>query len=157
MFNHFLKKTVVYSIVLMVMTSIHHIYGAWRYDTPWRLHVLLISVPVIIITALLYRMVKKQGSARVLFWLFWIVTLVPSLAMIGLFEGVYNHVLKNILYFTGTGRDVLDKLYQPGVYELPNDFIFEFTGILQGAIVVPLIVFFVRLTVAYRFLVISPK
>lgn len=146
-----LKKVGQYSIALMVLTSIHHIYGAWRYDTPWRLHVLFISIPVIIITILLYRLVKREGSARFLFWLFWMVTLVPSLAMIGLFEGVYNHVLKNVLYFAGAGRSFFDRLFQPGLYELPNDFLFESTGTLQGVIAIPLAIYFVRMTASSMF------
>ena len=92
-------------------------------------------------------MVMKKGNGyRGVFWLYWMVTLVPSLGLIGLFEGIYNHVLKNILYFTGSSRAILDNLFQPGIYEMPNDFLFEFTGILQGVIVVPLIGQFIRLT-----------
>ena len=141
-----MKKVMIYNIVLMTMTSLHHIYGAWRYDTPWRLHVLMISVPVILAVGLLYRFTRKENSSRILYWIFWILTLVPSILLIGLFEGVYNHILKNILYFLGAGRSVLDNLYEPGVYELPNDFLFEFTGILQGLVVLPLMIYFVRLT-----------
>lgn len=144
--NKALKKVTFWSILLMLMTSVHHVYGAYIYHTPWRMHVLLISIPVIIITWLLYQALKRGKGHRAVFWLYWIVTLIPSLGMIGLFEGVYNHVLKNILYFTGGTRATLDNLFQPGIYELPNDFLFEFTGILQGVIVVPLIGQFIRLT-----------
>ena len=144
--NKALKKVTFWSILLMAMTSVHHVYGAYIYHTPWRMHVLLISIPVIIITWILYQVIKRGGGYRAIFWLYWMVTLIPSLGMIGLFEGIYNHVLKNILYFTGSSHATLDNLFQPGIYEMPNDFLFEFTGILQGVIVAPLIGQFIRLT-----------
>ena len=39
-----------FSNALMIVTSIHHIYGAIVYDTPWRLHVLFVSIPVIFLS-----------------------------------------------------------------------------------------------------------
>lgn len=141
-----MKKVMVYNVLLMTITSLHHVYGAWRYETPWRLHVLMLSIPVIVVVGLLYRFIKKEGSPKFLFWIFWVITLLPSVLLIGMYEGAYNHLFKNIVYFAGAGRSTLDSLFQPGLYEMPNDFIFEFTGILQAVVLVPLIVYFVRLT-----------
>ena len=56
--------------------------------------------------------------------------LIPVLG-IGFFEGGYNHVLKNALYFSGASPPLLARLFPPPVYELPNDGLFEATGILQ--------------------------
>lgn len=50
---------------------------------------------------------------------------------IGVFEGLYNHVIKNLLFFGGLPLDLHHRLFPPPTYEVPNDVIFEVTGILQ--------------------------
>jgi hypothetical protein len=131
-----------YSTALMVLTSIHHIYGAVIYHTPWRLHVLMLSIPVIILTIVLYRVLRQKETINrsFVFWIFFLVTLVPSIGLIGLYEGVYNHMLKNVLFFGGVDRGTLLMLFPAPAYEMPNDLLFEITGVLQGLIVIPLIV-----------------
>jgi len=133
------SKLCWYSTALMILTSIHHIYGAIIYETPWRLHVLLISVPVILATWLLKYFMTARSSriAVVHFWLLLIVTLVPSIGMIGLYEGMYNHLVKNIMFFGGASKETLVKLFPPPTYEMPSDLWFEVTGIAQALLVVP--------------------
>ncbi|AYB32476.1 hypothetical protein [Chryseolinea soli] len=135
------------SVALMVLTSIHHAYGAIIYNTPWRLHILMISVPVIIFTGVFYYRVLKKGirTRSVFFGVYLVLTLVASVALIGLFEGVYNHLLKNALFYTGASHQILIALFPPPTYEMPNDFWFEFTGVLQGIVAIPLTLSFVRL------------
>jgi hypothetical protein len=135
------------SVALLVLTSIHHAYGAIVYNTPWRLHVLMISVPVIIFTAVFYyRFLKKEIRTRSIFFgVYLVLTLVASVALIGLFEGVYNHLFKNALFYTGADSQTLTFLFPPPAYEMPNDFWFEFTGVLQGIVAIPLTVSFIRL------------
>jgi hypothetical protein len=67
---------------------------------------------------------------KILLTIFLLVTVSFSIIGIGLYEGGYNHVVKNILYFGGVSTETLDEIY-PSVYELPNDFLFELTGIAQ--------------------------
>jgi peroxiredoxin len=50
---------------------------------------------------------------------------------IGLFEGLYNHVLKNILFLSGAPASVLLRMFPPPTYELPNDAGFEVSGVAQ--------------------------
>jgi len=135
------------SVALMVLTSIHHAYGAIIYNTPWRLHVLMISVPVIIFTVIFYYRFLKKGirTRSVFFGVYLVLTLVASVALIGLFEGVYNHLLKNALFYTGASQQTLAYLFPPPAYEMPNDFWFELTGVLQGIVAIPLTVSFIRL------------
>lgn len=135
------------SVALMVLTSIHHAYGAMIYNTPWRLHILMISVPVIIFTGIFYYWFLKKGirTRSVFFGVYLVLTLVASVALIGLFEGVYNHLLKNALFYTGVSHQTLIYLFPPPTYEMPNDFWFEFTGVLQGIVAIPLTVSFIRL------------
>ncbi len=139
-----------YSIALMVLTSIHHVYGAFRYHTPWRLHVLLLSIPVIILTIVIDRVVRRRAKiSAFVFWAFFTITLVPSISLIGFYEGIYNHILKNILFYGGADINVLHTLFPPPKYEMPNDVWFEITGVLQGILVVPLTIQLIRLTASF--------
>lgn len=124
----------LYSNLLMITTSVHHIYGAIIYNTPWRLHVLMLSLPVILATVLLGRMTDR----KFLFWIYWLIIFICSFALIGLFEGVYNHFAKDLLYFLGLNRDTFQVLFPPPTYEMPNDFLFELTGVAQAVLAVPL-------------------
>jgi drug/metabolite transporter (DMT)-like permease len=117
----------------MLLTLFHHAYGAAIYDEPFRLHVAWFSVPVIVALALTYRIYRRRPRSkpgRISLWIFIGITVLISVGAIGIFEGGYNHVLKNILYFGGARQETFDRLYSP-IYELPNNFLFEFTGILQ--------------------------
>lgn len=142
------SKMAQYSVSLMCLTSIHHIYGAIIYGTPWRLHILMLSIPVIVLT-LLFRwlLLKKENKyswALKGFCMF--ITLVASVGMIGVYEGLYNHALKNILFFGGASHEILQAMFPAPIYEMPNDLIFEFTGVMQGLIVVPMIVLLTKLS-----------
>lgn len=135
------SKITAYSAALMIVTSIHHVYGAVVYHTPWRLHVLMVSIPVLIATMVLYRIVKNKEPhfKSIPYWIFFLVTLIPSVGLIGVYEGLYNHILKNLLFFGGAGNDLLQQLFPAPTYEMPNNVFFEITGIIQGVMVLPLI------------------
>lgn len=107
----------------------------------------MISVPVIIFTVVFYYRFLKKGirTRSVFFGVYLVLTLVASVALIGLFEGVYNHLLKNALFYTEASHQTLIFLFPPPTYEMPNDFWFEFTGVLQGFVAIPLTVSFIRL------------
>jgi hypothetical protein len=49
---------------------------------------------------------------------------------LGLFEGGYNHLLKVVLWAARVRPAKLQKLFPPDEYVLPNDIIFEASGIL---------------------------
>ena len=142
------RKVTFYSIILMTLTSVHHIYGAIIYHTQWRLHVLLLSVSVIIITLYLNWLLSRNGNSgnRYSFWIYWTITLLVPIILIGLFEGIYNHILKNILFFGGVSKNSMSKLFPPGMYEMPDDIFFEITGMMQGIVAVVLTVYFIHLT-----------
>jgi hypothetical protein len=59
------------------------------------------------------------------------VVLVIPVAVIGLFEGAYNHALKNALYFAGASSTLMNLLFPPPTYELPNNALFEVSGVMQ--------------------------
>lgn len=121
------------SVGTMLLTLIHHVYGAVIYGSPFRLHVAYFAIPVILVLVFTYRFSVKRlhtGKWKLAFWSFILTTLLISVGAIGIYEGGYNHLLKNILFFGGTSRAIFDRLYPP-IYELPDDLIFETTGILQ--------------------------
>ena len=120
-------------LAIYLLTSLHHVYGAWLYATPWRNHIayqgftwLLISY-LILLTYLLWR-------KRILMWIFIVFAGFFFIGAIGFYEGFYNHVLKNILYHFGLSIETLHQMYPPPKYLLPNDVFFEVTGILTFAV-----------------------
>lgn len=132
-----------YSIAMMTVTSVHHIYGALIYNTPWRLHILIASLPMIIFCGVWNRLAVKENS-NFLVWLLSTMIFIFSICLIGGYEGIYNHLLKNMLFFAGVNDSILLKLFPPPMYVMPNDFIFEVTGSLQAVIFFPNAFYFFR-------------
>lgn len=121
------------ALILLALTSVHHAYGAAIYGTPWRLHILGIALPVaLLIGALIYVRQRTSGSVlrRLATWLAAVAILVFPVGVIGLFEGGYNHLLKDIVYF-GMGAESTRAWFPPPTYEMPNDLLFELTGVAQ--------------------------
>ncbi len=131
-----IQKVAFYSNALLVLTSIHHAYGAFVYDTPWRFNILYFSIPIIILNIIVQ---QKISTKKVVKYLFWISNLVFTVSQIGLFEGMYNHLIKNVLFFAGTHQTLLNQLFPPDTYFMPNNLFFEVTGILQALLCMPLI------------------
>lgn len=122
------RKVSLTILVVYLVTSIHHVYGAWLYETPWRNHIayqgftwLMISYGIM----LAWILWKK----KFLTWVFVVFAGFFFIGAIGFFEGAYNHVLKNILYYGGLNIDTLHQMYPPPKYQLPNDWLFEISGV----------------------------
>jgi hypothetical protein len=124
----------VSAAAVMGLTVAHHAYGAARFDTPWRLHVVHLSLWVtaaIAICVVIHlgapgRIVRRSGLLVAC-----MLTLLVPVGWIGVFEGGYSHVLKNMLYFAGLSYDTFQRLFPPPRYVVPSDWIFELTGVLQ--------------------------
>jgi hypothetical protein len=120
---------------MLLLTTIHHIYGGIIYNTPVRFHIAWFAIPVIVVIILLYALhLRKKSSpalSKIALWLFVAVMILIPFGTFGLVEGGYNHLLKNILYFGGASEELMLNLYSDPIFEMPNDFWFEFTGILQ--------------------------
>ena len=112
-----------------LITAIHHSYGAWLYQTPWRNH-MVSQGAVWLIVCLIFLIVNKYWNQKWAFWVFLPLSFFFFFGALGLYEGLYNHVLKNILHYGELPESMLLRLYPPPKYELPNDFLFELTGIL---------------------------
>ena len=117
------------TLAVYLITSIHHVYGAWLYDTPWRTHIAYQGFTWLLVCYLIM-VIYINWSKRLLVWAYIVVAGFFFVGAIGFFEGAYNHVLKNILYFGGLSEDTLHLMYPPPKYLLPNDWFFEISGVL---------------------------
>jgi hypothetical protein len=123
-------RAVIFSIALLALTAVHHAYGAVVYATPWRMHVAeYAAITAMLIGGLSYVDWKNRGHAlgTVAHRAAMISSAIP-IAFLGLFEGAYNHILKNVVYFAGLPMRPFRELFPAPTYELPNDVIFEVTG-----------------------------
>jgi peroxiredoxin len=118
------RRLVAAALATLALTTIHHVYGGIVYATPWRIHGAVVAVAIAGLIVALHR----RGARRLLVG---VVALTCVLA-IGLFEGLYNHAIKNALYFTGAPHAQMVRWFPPPTYEVPDDAFFEITGIAQA-------------------------
>ena len=126
-------SAVISGIATGVISSLHHWYGAIAYETPWRAGVAYwIMAFVIIVYSLLYVYSKNRGNVigKLAIWLFLFSAVIFQAGFI-LFECVYSHVLKNILFFGGMSETNLHQLFPSPAYHLPDNLLFELSGLLQ--------------------------
>lgn len=118
----------------LILFGAHHAYGAVRYHTPWRMHGALLALGLLApftVASWVHRRRAGTASGAIAGWaLFGLAVAIPVLTA-GAFEGLYNHVLKDVLFYAGAPRELLLQLFPPPKYELPNDALFEVSGVLQ--------------------------
>jgi hypothetical protein len=122
-----------FGLLAGLISSLHHWYGAVVYETPWRSGVSYwIGGSVLIVYSLLYLYWKNSDDmiGRVSLWIFFFGAVVFQTGFI-MFECVYSHVLKNLLFFVGAPHSILERMYPSPAYHLPDNLFFEFTGLLQ--------------------------
>ena len=125
--------TVVSGLLAGLVTCVHHWYGAMAYATPWRAGVAYwIAAIVLIVYSMLYiyRASANKIVGKTALWLFFLGAVVFQ-AGFTLFECVYSHVLKNLLFFGGVPQSTLLQLFPAPAYHLPDNLWFELTGLLQ--------------------------
>jgi uncharacterized membrane protein len=129
------SRVLLASLATMLLTSIHHAYGAIVYSTPWRMHVVgvcLIAAPLIGGALALHKRARRGSAVEyAAFWVFVGLNLLFPVLAIGAFEGLYNHGLKNLLYYGGASPGLFNAMFPPPAYEPPTNLFFEFTGVLQ--------------------------
>jgi hypothetical protein len=114
---------------VLVLTVIHHAYGAFIFQQPLMLHITLIAIPVgalIFTLGAFARRAASRRTASVASATALILMIGVSIVAFGFYEGGYNHLLPNIQYALGITPTV-----RAGLYEPPDDFIFQGTGIIQ--------------------------
>lgn len=128
------RRALFRALAVLAATSVHHVYGAIRYDTPWRLHAPVIGAVLALVLFGAFRLGQagRDGVGRpTARWLFVAVNGLFFVLLIGAYEGLYNHVLKVALHLAGTPVPWMRVLFPAPMYELPNDWFFEVTGMLQ--------------------------
>ena len=123
-------------IGLWLTTLIHHVYGAYVYDTFWRVIAPIMVFPVILLlTFLLFdNLIQTRKYYKKIVFIF--VVLLLWIIPIGFIEGGYAHVLKNVLFFGNASSEMLHQLFPPEFgktrfFENTNDYFFEISGISQ--------------------------
>src|SRR3546814_14065575 len=96
--------------MVMVVTMIHHAYGAWAYDAPWRRHVVPIAAALIAAMMVLARYGNAPSARAALVAL----VVIAPIGWIGLFEGVYNHAAKLLRYAAEPNGALYQRLFQIG-------------------------------------------
>lgn len=134
------RPLLLWALGTLGATALHHVYGAIRYASPWRMHAAVIALLLAPLFVVLYGSFTRGISGapgarrgRAAGWALALISLVYPIALIGGFEGLYNHVAKNLFYLGGMSRPRLLELFPPPTYELPNDVVFEVSGVLQVA------------------------
>jgi hypothetical protein len=115
--------------LVIAVTTVHHVWGAVLYDTPWRLHIVFIGAPIALVFSVLLWLAAarhRTGTGRALAMLSAVLIVGFCTLMLGVYEGGYNHLLKNIVYFT---HGAVGWMFPDGVTGIPDDFVFEATGI----------------------------
>jgi len=117
----------------LALTSVHHAYGALIYASPWRLEVVVMSIAAAALIAGLWLLARRRPgsfSGRLAFVGNMVVIVAFPILAIGLFEGGYNHVVKNIVHLAGNPT-LYAQMFPASMYEAPGDWLFELTGIAQ--------------------------
>lgn len=120
------------ALFILFLTSVHHAWGAYIFDTPFRLHIVFVSIPIAaLIVGLLYVAANGQPKvAAIARWTAVVTIAVFPILAIGFYEGGYNHVVKNLVFFVG-GEGAAREAFTSPMYEMPSDVFFEATGVLQ--------------------------
>lgn len=131
-------RTGSWAVTVLLLTSVHHAWGAFVFDTPWRLDILYLVVPsaLAILGALwLGCRTRRHALTRFLFWTAAVAILIVPVSLIGVLEGGYNHVVKNAVYFAFGEQQAWQlfpaQFYAEGEVEMPSDLVFELTGVTQ--------------------------
>jgi len=125
-----MRSSFIATAAVYIITSIHHLYGASAYNTPWRKDVGT-NGGIILAACLLLQYLYKRYEKRFFLILYMAISFLVFGLGIGLFEGLYNHILKNILFFSGMSPTTWRRFFPAPAYEVPDNIFFETTGILQ--------------------------
>ncbi len=128
------------------ITIQHFAHGARTYDDPGRLHVVIPAIVALTLAAASTGLFLWRPGKLTLAALF-VVVVIPFVGVFGLFHGGYHHALKLMLFLAGASQETLERLFMSPDYALPDDFMFELSGVLglaAGALVAYLLVRLLR-------------
>src|SRR5512142_740578 len=117
----------------------HFLYGVHHYQDPGRLHVVVPAVVSMILAAAL-TLLLLRWPGRLLSIVLAAVVAVPFVGMFGFFHGAWGHLLKCALYFHGASTETLEDLFMSPDFTVPDDVLFELTGIATFALAILIMV-----------------
>lgn len=135
------------SVALVVLTSIHHGYGAITYGTPWRWNLLKESIPVICFLLVSAYFIKRKyhfSFKSFWNWLFLLTLIFPVIFQIGAFEVVYCQGFKNALPYLEVSSSRLLEMFPPPMFSQKNDLVFEIIGLQQIIVLFFILKFFLQ-------------
>jgi hypothetical protein len=91
------------------------------------------GVATALLAASLWLSRRHQGNAigPIALWSFIAIGVVIPFMAFGVFEGAYNHALKDALYFAHASPEFMRQLFPPPTYEMPNNEFLEVTGVMH--------------------------
>jgi hypothetical protein len=126
------RRLLRWSLATLAATVFHHVYGALLYRTPWRIHGAVAAVPLAsVLWLLVAAYVRGNRFKRLAGRTLAAIAVAGLIIAIGLFEGAYNHGVKDVLYLAGLSPEALRRFFPRPRYELPNNLIFEASGLAQ--------------------------
>lgn len=105
-----------------------------RFDTPWPAHVIHLAVWVGVALGVFLSIGWVARGRPLGRWAALAVvglSMLAAVAWLGLYEGGYNHLLKNTLFAARVSDETFRRLFPPAIYEPPGDWVFELSGIAQ--------------------------
>lgn len=121
------RTALISTVLTLLLTSAHHLLGGLIYATDWRIHGAALGLAAVPLVAVAYRRRNQPAWARV----FGLLSGLLAGLAIGLFEGGYNHVLKDTLHAVNYDPVRLQAMFPQHPYEAPDNALFELTGVLQ--------------------------
>src|SRR5262245_42799407 len=107
----------------------HFLHGAHVYDDPSRGHVVAPALAFLVLAAALISVFAWRPRASA-YWLLAVGIGVPFVGVFGLYHGAFSHGLKLLLFASGISPAQLLQLFDSPDFAMPNDLVFELTGLL---------------------------
>jgi hypothetical protein len=143
------RSTLLAAAVQTALVVTHFVYSAHRYDDPLRMHVVAPAVGFLLVAGALATLYAWRPSP----WTLWPLVGEVGFAFVGVFGGYhggFNHLTKDILYFTGTSPERLAQIFDTPDFAAPTDLMFELSGLATLFAAAPVAVHLVRLVRAAR-------
>jgi hypothetical protein len=131
------------------LTIGHFVYGAELYDDPSRLHVVGPAIAFLVIAGalgVLYLWRPRWWTLA----LFALELVAVDIGLLGIYHGAFNHAVKDILYHVGVGAERLQQIFDSPDFTVPNDVVYEVTGLLTAVFATYVGIYLVRLVRASR-------